>query len=57
MKKHLAELNFLLEESKSRELTKDEVKTLFDITRKRIQEIEQKAVSRLLKRPDKKNII
>jgi len=42
-----SKLNSLLEEAKN-SLTKDEIKTLFDTTRKRIREIEQKAVNRLL---------
>ena len=48
MTKEVAELNFLLKKAKS-ELTKDEVITLFDITRKRIQRLEQKALNRLNK--------
>ena len=47
-KEDLAELNSLLKEAESRPLTKDEVKTIRNITRKRIKEIEQKAVNRLL---------
>ena len=38
------ELNFLLKGAESRQLTKDETITLFNITRKRIQKLEQKAV-------------
>jgi len=44
MTKDMAELNFLLEEGKSRQLTKDEAFTLFNLTRKRIRRLEQKAV-------------
>jgi len=48
----IARLNSLLKKAKS-ELTEDEVKTLFSITRKRIREIEQKALDRLNKnKPD-----
>lgn len=44
----VARLNSLLQKAKN-ELTKDEVITLFDLTRKRIKEIEQKALNRLNK--------
>ena len=43
MTKDRAELEFLLEEGKSRQLTRDETITLFNLTRKRIQRLEQKA--------------
>jgi hypothetical protein len=42
MRKEVAKLNSLLKKAK-KELTKDEVIDLFDLTRKRIQKIEQKA--------------
>jgi DNA-directed RNA polymerase sigma subunit (sigma70/sigma32) len=48
MTEDVAKLNSLLEKAKN-ELTEDEVITLFDLTRKRIQEIEEKAVNRLNK--------
>jgi len=44
MTKDEAEMIFLFKEAESRQLTKDEVITLFNITRKRIQRLEQKAV-------------
>ena len=50
----LAELKSLLEEAESRPLTKDEVKTVYKITHKRIQRLEQKAVNRLLELSKKK---
>jgi len=46
MTKDVDKLNSLLKKAK-RELTKDEVFTLFDLTRKRIQKLEQKAINRL----------
>jgi hypothetical protein len=42
MTKEVAKLNSLLKKAKN-ELLKDEVITLFDLTRKRIRKIEQKA--------------
>ena len=55
--KDLADLRFLLDESESRQLTKDEVETVFKLTRKRIQGLEKKAVNRLkaLKQPKENN--
>jgi len=47
MAEELAKLNSLLEESKDRQLTEDEIKTLFKITRKRIKTLKQKALNRL----------
>jgi DNA-directed RNA polymerase sigma subunit (sigma70/sigma32) len=44
---NIAKIKSLLKEAESRPLTKDEVQTIFDLTRKRIREIEQKAVNRL----------
>jgi DNA-directed RNA polymerase sigma subunit (sigma70/sigma32) len=44
----IAKLNSLLEKAKS-SLSKDEIRTLFDLTRKRIREIEKKALNRLNK--------
>ena len=49
-----AELNILLKEAETRPLTKDEVKTIQNITSNRIQEIEQKAVNKLLELSEKK---
>ncbi|GBU26553.1 hypothetical protein R84B8_00063 [Treponema sp. R8-4-B8] len=46
-KKDEDDLNFLLKESESRELTNDEKITVYEITKKRIQEIEKKAIKRL----------
>jgi len=43
MTNEVAKLNSLLKKAKN-ELTKDEVITLFDLTRKRIRKLEQKAV-------------
>ena len=43
MRDDVAKLNSLLEKAKN-ELTKDEVIALFDLTRKRIRKLEQKAV-------------
>ena len=43
MTKDRAELEFLLEEGKTRQLIRDETITLFKLTRKRIQRLEQKA--------------
>jgi DNA-directed RNA polymerase sigma subunit (sigma70/sigma32) len=48
MTEEIAKLNYLLKKAKN-ELTKDEVITLFDLTRKRIRKIEQKALNRLNK--------
>jgi len=48
MTNEVAKLNSLLEKAKN-ELPKDEVIALFDLTRKRIQKIEQKALNRLNK--------
>ena len=44
---NIAKIKFLLKEAESRPLTKDETQTIFDLTRKRIKEIEQKAINRL----------
>ena len=44
MTKDQAKMDFLFEEAKSRQLTKDETLTLFYLTRKRIKKLEQKAV-------------
>jgi hypothetical protein len=43
MTNEVAKLNSLLEKAKN-ELTKDEIIDLFNLTRKRIQKLEQKAV-------------
>jgi len=43
MTKEVAKLKSLLKKAKN-ELTKDEVITLFDLTRKRIRKLEQKVV-------------
>jgi len=51
----VARLKSLLQKAKN-ELTKDEVIDLFNLTRKRIQEIEQKAINRLNKnKPDQED--
>jgi len=49
MTDEVARLNSLLEKAKN-ELPKDEVIALFDLTRKRIQKLEQKALNRLNKK-------
>jgi len=49
MTEEIAKLNYLLKKAKN-ELTKDEVITLFNLTRKRIRKIEQKALNRLKKK-------
>jgi hypothetical protein len=60
MTKDRAELDSLLEEGRSRQLTRDEITTLFKLTRKRIQRLEQKAAllyyaKRKNPRPEKPN--
>jgi len=49
MTKEVDKLNSLLKKAK-RELTKEEVITLFNLTRKRIRKLEQKAINRLNKK-------
>jgi len=55
MTNEVAKLNSLLKKAKN-ELTEDEVIALFDLTRKRIRKIEQKAINRLSKGPKKNKL-
>jgi DNA-directed RNA polymerase sigma subunit (sigma70/sigma32) len=51
---NMVKLNYLLEESEKRPLTKDETTAIFNITRDRIKKIEKKALKRLAESKKKK---
>jgi len=52
----ITKLKSLLDESKNRQLTKDEIETLFKLTRNRIKKLEKKAKKRLAESKKKKKL-